>query len=152
MVDIVHQTRANTRRNKGKAEYPSQVLARQAEAAGEAEEEVGAQGSDQPAAAAVPRTRRGKSVVWKEPLADFHEEEAKPQAAKPKRGRPAGAAGSKTTAARPSGANRVSKPAPKVSAAAARQRTSRIAAGLGMAGNGTPAPKRATRASTRSRK
>ncbi|PTB35801.1 uncharacterized protein TrAFT101_010649 [Trichoderma asperellum] len=152
VVDIVHQTRANTRRNKGKAEYPSQVLARQAEAAGEAEEEVGAQGSDQPAAAAVPRTRRGKSVVWKEPLADFHEEEAKPQAAKPKRGRPAGAAGSKTTAARPSGANRVSKPTPKVSAVAARQRTSRIAAGLGMAGNGTPAPKRATRASTRSRK
>lgn len=152
-VDIVHQTRANTRRNKGKAEYPAQVLARQAEVAGEAEEEVGAQGSDQPAgAAAVPRTRRGKGVVWKEPLADFHEEEAKPQAAKPKRGRPAGAAGSKTTAARPSGANRVSKPAPKVSAAVARQRTSRIAAGLGMAGNGTPAPKRATRASTRSRK
>lgn len=153
MVDIVHQTRANTRRNKGKAEYPAQVIARQAEAAGGAEEEVGAQGSDLPAgAAAVPRTRRGKSVVWKEPLADFHEEEAKAQAARPKRGRPAGTAGSKTTAARPSGANRVSKPAPKVSAAAARQRTSRIAAGLGMAGNGTPAPKRATRASTRSRK
>ncbi|PON26565.1 hypothetical protein TGAM01_v204575 [Trichoderma gamsii] len=152
-VDVVHQTRANTRRNKGKAEYPAQVLARQAEAAGEPEEVVGAQGSDQPAgAAAVPRTRRGKSVVWKEPLADFQEEEAKPQAAKPKRGRPAGTAGSKTTAARPSGANRVSKPAPKVSAATARQRTSRLAAGLGMAGNGTPAPKRATRASTRSRK
>ncbi|KAL6898572.1 hypothetical protein GGI43DRAFT_408042 [Trichoderma evansii] len=158
-VDIVHQTRANTRRNKGKAEYPAQVIARQAEAAGEAEEEVGAQGSDQPAATAVPRTRRGKSVVWKEPLADFHEEEAKPQAAKPqaakpqaakpKRGRPAG---SKNAVARPSDANRVSKPAPKVSAATARQRTSRLAAGLGMAGNGTPAPKRATRASTRSRK
>lgn len=152
-VDVVHQTRANTRRNKGKAEYPAQVLARQAEAAGEPEEVVGAQGSDQPAgAAAVPRTRRGKSVVWKEPLADFQEEAAKPQAAKPKRGRPAGTAGSKTTAARPSGENRVSKPAPKVSAATARQRTSRLAAGLGMAGNGTPAPKRATRASTRSRK
>lgn len=151
-VDVVHQTRANTRRNKGKAEYPAQVLARQAEAAGEAEV-VGAQGSDQPAgAAAVPRTRRGKSVVWKEPLADFQEEVAKPQAAKPKRGRPAGTAGSKTTAARPSGANRVSKPAPKVSAATARQRTSRLAAGLGMAGNGTPAPKRATRAATRNRK
>lgn len=149
LVDVVHQTRANTRRNKGKAEYPAQVIARQAEAAGKAEEEVGAQGSDQPAAAAVPRTRRGKSVVWKEPLADFHEEEAKPQAAKPKRGRPAG---SKNSAVRPSDANRVSKPAPKVSAAAARQRTSRLAAGLGMAGNGTPAPKRATRASTRSRK
>ncbi|KAM0449856.1 hypothetical protein ACHAO4_007158 [Trichoderma viride] len=152
-VDVVHQTRANTRRNKGKAEYPAQVLARQAKAAGEAEEVVGAQGSDQPAgAAAVPRTRRGKGVVWKEPLADFHEEAAKPQAAKPKRGRPAGTAGSKTAAVRPSGANRVSKPAPKVSAATARQRTSRLAAGLGMAGNGTPAPKRATRASTRSRK
>ncbi|KAK1239903.1 hypothetical protein MKX08_007345 [Trichoderma sp. CBMAI-0020] len=152
-VDVVHQTRANTRRNKGKAEYPAQVLARQAQAAGEAEEVVGAQGSDQAAgAAAVPRTRRGKSVVWKEPLADFQEEAAKPQAAKPKRGRPAGTAGSKTTAARPSGANRVSKPAPKVSAATARQRSSRLAAGLGMAGNGTPAPKRATRASTRSQK
>lgn len=151
-VDVVHQTRANTRRNKGKAEYPAQVLARQAEAVGEAEV-VGAQGSDQPAgAAAVRRTRRGKSVVWKEPLADFKEEAAKPQAAKPKRGRPAGTAGSKTTAARPSGANRVSKPAPKVSAATARQRTSRLAAGLGMAGNGTPAPKRATRATTRSQK
>ncbi|KAL7921390.1 hypothetical protein ACQKWADRAFT_327640 [Trichoderma austrokoningii] len=151
IVDVVHQTRANTRRNKGKAEYPAQVIARQAEAAGEEEEEVGAQGSDQPAgAAAVPGTRRGKSVVWKEPLADFYEEAAKTQAAKPKRGRPAGAAGPK--AARPSGANRVSKPAPKVPAATARQRSSRIAAGLGMAGNGTPAAKRVTRASTRSQK
>ncbi|EHK18548.1 uncharacterized protein TRIVIDRAFT_50971 [Trichoderma virens Gv29-8] len=127
--DLVHQTRANTRRNKGNAEYPAQVLARQSS------DEEG-DGSQQDEAEA--KARRGKSVVWKEPLASYQEEE------KPKRGRPA-------AKAKPVG-NRVSKPAAKPSAAAQKQRSTRIAAGLGMVENGTPAPKRATRASTRTRK
>lgn len=129
--DLVHQTRANTRRNKGNAEYPAQFLARHSE---EEEEEESQQDE-----AEASKAGRGKSVVWKEPLASYQEEE------KPKRGRPAKA---KATVV----GSRVSKPAAKPSAAAQKQRSSRIAAGLGMAGNGTPAPKRATRASTRSRK
>ncbi|OPB46436.1 hypothetical protein A0O28_0065570 [Trichoderma guizhouense] len=129
--DLVHQTRANTRRNKGNAEYPAQFLARHSE---EEEEEESQQDE-----AETSKAGRGKSVVWKEPLASYQEEE------KPKRGRPAKA---KATVV----GSRVSKPAAKPSAAAQKQRSSRIAAGLGMAGNGTPAPKRATRASTRSRK
>ncbi|KAJ4859614.1 hypothetical protein T069G_04602 [Trichoderma breve] len=129
--DLVHQTRANTRRNKGNAEYPAQFLARHSE---EEEEEASQQDETE-----TSKAGRGKSVVWKEPLASYQEEE------KPKRGRPAKA---KATVV----GSRVSKPAAKPSAAAQKQRSSRIAAGLGMAGNGTPAPKRATRASTRSRK
>ncbi|KKO97111.1 hypothetical protein THAR02_10786 [Trichoderma harzianum] len=129
--DLVHQTRANTRRNKGNAEYPAQFLARHSE---EEDEEESQQDE-----AETSKAGRGKSVVWKEPLASYQEEE------KPKRGRPAKA---KATVV----GSRVSKPAAKPSAAAQKQRSSRIAAGLGMAGNGTPAPKRATRASTRSRK
>ncbi|KAL7954125.1 hypothetical protein V8C34DRAFT_317572 [Trichoderma compactum] len=131
--DLVHQTRANTRRNKGNAEYPAQFLARHSE-----EEEGEASQQDE---AESSKAGRGKSVVWKEPLESYQEEE------KPKRGRPSAAAKEAKAAG-----NRVSKPAAKPSAAAQKQRSSRIAAGLGMAGNGTPAPKRATRASTRTRK
>ncbi|KAL7805897.1 hypothetical protein V8C26DRAFT_358292 [Trichoderma gracile] len=136
--DLVHQTRANTRRNKGNAEYPAQFLARQSEEEEGGDGELAAGQRDEAEASTA---RRGKSVVWKEPLADFQEE------AKPKRGRGAAAAARAQPAS-----NRVSKPAPKPSAASQRQRSSRLAAGLGMAGNGTPAPKRATRASTRSQK
>ncbi|PTB75064.1 hypothetical protein M440DRAFT_1378979 [Trichoderma longibrachiatum ATCC 18648] len=136
--DLVHQTRANTRRNKGNAEYPAQFLARRSEEGEGGEGELVAGQQDEAEASTA---RRGKSVVWKEPLADFQEEE------KPKRGRGAAAAAKAQPAS-----NRVSKPAPKPSAATQRQRSSRLAAGLGMVGNGTPAPKRATRASTRSQK
>ncbi|TFB01857.1 hypothetical protein CCMA1212_006542 [Trichoderma ghanense] len=134
--DLVHQTRANTRRNKGNAEYPAQFLARRSEEDEGGDAELAAGQRDEAEASTA---RRGKSVVWKEPLADFQEEE------KPKRGRGAAAAARAQPAS-----DRVSKPAPKPSAASQRQRSSRLAAGLGMAGNGTPAPKRATRASTRS--
>ncbi|KAK1243420.1 hypothetical protein MKX07_004048 [Trichoderma sp. CBMAI-0711] len=136
--DLVHQTRANTRRNKGNAEYPAQFLARLSEEDDGGDGELVAGQQDEAEASTA---RRGKSVVWKEPLADFQEEE------KPKRGRGAAAAAKAQPAS-----NRVSKPAPKPSAATQRQRSSRLAAGLGMVGNGTPAPKRATRASTRSQK
>ncbi|KAL7931961.1 hypothetical protein V8C35DRAFT_309017 [Trichoderma chlorosporum] len=135
--DLVHQTRANTRRNKGNAEYPAQVLARHSE-----EEDGDSSQQDEGEAS---KTLRGKSVIWKEPLASYQQEE------KPKRGRPSAAAKEAKAKAKSAG-NRVSKPAPKPSAATQKQRSSRIAAGLGMAGNGTPAPKRATRASTRTRK
>ncbi|KAK4072991.1 uncharacterized protein Triagg1_5668 [Trichoderma aggressivum f. europaeum] len=139
--DLVHQTRANTRRNKGNAEYPAQFLARHSE-----EEEGEASQQDE---AEASKAGRGKSVVWKEPLESYQEEE------RPKRGRPSAAAKeakAKAKAKAKAAGNRISKPAAKPSAAAQKQRSSRIAAGLGMAGNGTPAPKRATRASTRARK
>lgn len=144
--DLVHQTRVNTRRNKGNAEYPAQILARHS---GEEEGDVDGETSDQQDEAEASKAGRGKSVVWKEPLADYQAEE------KPKRGRPVGAAPKgreMKVKAKPVGSSRISKPAPKPSAATQKQRSTRLAAGLGMAGNGTPAPKRVTRASTRTRK
>ncbi|KAM0245491.1 hypothetical protein ACHAQJ_010542 [Trichoderma viride] len=153
--DLVHQTRANTRRNKGKAEYPAQVIAKRSEQ--EEEEEVDQEMSDPAEEVEVSKTRLGKSVVWKDPLADYHEEDY-PEEAKPKRGRPTAAASKAKAAnaakakAKPVSTGRITKPAPKASAPGQKQRSTRLAAGLGMAGNGTPAPKRVTRASARSRK
>ncbi|KAH6603774.1 hypothetical protein Trco_007220 [Trichoderma cornu-damae] len=145
--DLVHQTRVNTRRNKGNAEYPAQVLARHSE-----EEEADGEMLDQhQEEAETSKGSHGKTVVWKEPLADYQQQEEK----KPKRGRPAAAARKakeEKARAKPAGANRITKPAPKVSASTQKQRSTRLAAGLGMAGNGTPAAKRVTRASTRTRK
>ncbi|RFU74694.1 hypothetical protein TARUN_7564 [Trichoderma arundinaceum] len=141
--DLVHQTRVNTRRNKGNAEYPAQFLARHSE-----EEEADEEMLDQEETESA-KARRGKSVIWKEPLADYQEE------AKPKRGRPAAAAPKAKELkmkAKPVGVGRVTKPAPKVTTSTQKQRSTRLAAGLGMAGNGTPAAKRVTRASARTRK
>lgn len=139
--DLVHQTRLNTRRNKGNAKYPAQFLA------GHSEEEE--EDEDQQDDADTSKARGGKSVIWKEPLADYQEE------AKPKRGRPVSAAPKAREAkakAKPVSTGRIAKAAPKPSASTQKQRSTRLAAGLGMAGNGTPAAKRVTRASTRTRK
>ncbi|KAI8719823.1 hypothetical protein NCS52_00764500 [Fusarium sp. LHS14.1] len=126
--DLTHQTRLNTKRNKGSAEYPAQVLAKHAETKGEDD-------SDASRASGESSACKGKkSVVWKEPLESVQE-------AKPKKG------GRPTKAKVTQGKTGVAKP----KSTAQKKRAVKAAEDLGMAGNGTPVkPQRMTRARTRS--
>lgn len=122
--ELTAQTRMNTKKNKGNAEYPAQVLARVAEAA-KVEESDASDSSDHSSGSGR------KSVVWKDPLEDVQVEE------KPKKGR--AAAKAKAT----QGKTGIAKPSQKKAA--------KVAESLGMVSNGTPArPKRMTRSQTRS--
>ncbi|GAB0133344.1 hypothetical protein EsDP_00001756 [Epichloe bromicola] len=131
--DLSHRTRMNTRKNKGNAEYPAQVLARyQEERLGDG---VG-EGSSESESLGKPNTG-GKNVGWKSPLEARQEE-------KPKRAR--------TTATYKSKASGIAKPPKPATTTQKQQRTAKVAATLGMSQNGTPAkPYRATRSSTRVR-
>ncbi|KAJ4312914.1 hypothetical protein N0V84_009683 [Fusarium piperis] len=126
--DLSHQTRLNTKRNKGSAEYPAQVLAKHAETKGEDD-------SDASQASGESSADKGKkSVVWREPLESVQE-------AKPKKG------GRSTKTKVTQGKTGVAKP----KSTAQKQRVVQAAEDLGMAGNGTPVkPQRMTRARTRS--
>ncbi|RMJ14889.1 hypothetical protein CDV36_005414 [Fusarium kuroshium] len=126
--DLTHQTRLNTKRNKGSAEYPAQVLAKHAETKGEDD-------SDASRASGESSAGKGKkSVVWREPLESVQE-------AKPKKG------GRPTKAKVTQGKAGVAKP----KSTAQKKRAVKAAEDLGMAGNGTPVkPQRVTRARTRS--
>ncbi|RSL40371.1 hypothetical protein CEP53_013406 [Fusarium sp. AF-6] len=126
--DLTHQTRLNTKRNKGSAEYPAQVLAKHAETKGEDD-------SDASRASGESSAGKGKkSVVWREPLESVQE-------AKPKKG------GRPTKAKVTQGKAGVVKP----KSTAQKKRAVKAAEDLGMAGNGTPVkPQRVTRARTRS--
>lgn len=126
--DLTHQTRLNTKRNKGSAEYPAQVLAKHAETKGEDD-------SDASRASGESSACKGKkSVGWREPLESVQE-------AKPKKG------GRSTKAKVTQGKTGVAKP----KSTAQKQRAVKAAEDLGMAGNGTPVkPQRVTRARTRS--
>ncbi|KAG5998825.1 hypothetical protein E4U43_002357 [Claviceps pusilla] len=128
--DLSHQTRINTRKNKGNAEHPSQVLAR-------CQEERVSQESSDSGPVGKPSTG-GKNVGWKTPL-EAHQEE------KPKKAR--------TTSTYKIKASGIAKPAKPATAAQKQQRTAKVAATLGMSQNGTPAkPTRVTRSSTRVRR
>lgn len=131
--DLSHKTRMNTRKNKGNAEYPAQVLARyQEERLGDGVSE----GSSESESLGKPNTG-GKNVGWKSPLEARQEE-------KPKKAR--------TTATYKSKASGIAKPPKPATTAQKQQRTAKVAATLGMSQNGTPAkPYRATRSSTRAR-
>ncbi|EEU48979.1 uncharacterized protein NECHADRAFT_75689 [Fusarium vanettenii 77-13-4] len=126
--DLTHQTRLNTKRNKGSAEYPAQVLAKHAETKGEDD-------SDASRASGESSACKGKkSVVWREPLESVQE-------AKPKKG------GRPTKAKVTQGKTGVAKP----KSTAQKKRAVKAAEDLGMVGNGTPVkPQRVTRARTRS--
>ncbi|RSL56969.1 hypothetical protein CEP54_008544 [Fusarium duplospermum] len=126
--DLTHQTRLNTKRNKGSAEYPAQVLAKHTETKGEDD-------SDASRASGESSACKGKkSVVWREPLESVQE-------AKPKKG------GRPTKAKVTQGKTGVAKP----KSTAQKKRAVKAAEDLGMAGNGTPVkPQRVTRARTRS--
>ncbi|KAI8691955.1 hypothetical protein NCS56_00189600 [Fusarium sp. Ph1] len=126
--DLTHQTRLNTKRNKGSAEYPAQVLAKHAETKGEDDSDA-SRASDESSAC-----KGKKSVGWREPLESVQE-------AKPKKG------GRPTKAKVTQGKTGVAKPKSTVQ----KKRAVKAAEDLGMAGNGTPAkPQRVTRARTRS--
>ncbi|KAF5003358.1 hypothetical protein FDECE_10088 [Fusarium decemcellulare] len=127
--DLTHQTRLNTRKNKGNAEYPAQVLAKHAETKQE-DDSDSSQTSD-----ASSNTKKGKSVGWRDPIESVQEE-------KPKKGRTAAKA--KAT----QGKTGITKP--KASTPKAKRAT-KVAENLGMVANGTPAkPQRMTRSRTRS--
>lgn len=130
--DLTYQTRMNTRKNKGAAEYPAQVLAKSSE-------ELSDGAAEDMVAETTTKSKRGKSVIWKQPLEAFHEEQ------KPVKGK----AAPKTKVTY--GSSGVGK-LPKVAPAAQKQRTAKaVAESLGMASNGTPAkPQRVTRSRTRS--
>ncbi|KAG6038824.1 hypothetical protein E4U41_003610 [Claviceps citrina] len=125
--DLVHQTRMNTRKNRGNAEHPSHVLAKYQE------ERVSDDSSESELGGKL--STGGKNVGWKTPL-EAHEDE-----------RPKKARMTSTYKRKASGIAKSSKPA---TAAQKQQRTAQVAATLGMSQNGTPAkPNRVTRSSTR---
>ncbi|KAH7148303.1 hypothetical protein EDB81DRAFT_459374 [Dactylonectria macrodidyma] len=124
--ELTAQTRLNTKKNKGAAEYPAQVLARVAEA-------MQSEDSDNSSDAPSNSSKGRKTVVWNEPLEQVPE--------KPKKGR--SAAKAKAT----QGKTGIAKP----KTTAQTKRTTKLAENLGMVSNGTPArPTRMTRSRTRS--
>ncbi|PNY30063.1 Uncharacterized protein TCAP_00020, partial [Tolypocladium capitatum] len=130
--DLTYQTRMNTRKNKGNAEYPAQFLAKQPS------DEMEVDGAAGEAVQAAESFNGRKRVGWKDPIESNQDE-------KPRRGRPPR---SKAT----QGNANVAKTT-KASATAQRQRTAKVAANLGMSANGTPAKAgRVTRSSARIQK
>ncbi|POR37263.1 Uncharacterized protein TPAR_02537 [Tolypocladium paradoxum] len=130
--DLTYQTRINTRKNRGNAEYPAQFLARQPSDEMEADDAAG-EGVE-----AAESCNGRRCVGWKDPIESHRDD-------KTKRGRPPKA---RATQGNPD----VAKPT-KASAAAQRQRTAKAAANLGMSANGTPARAgRVTRSSARIQK
>ena len=127
--DLIHQTRINTRKNRGNAEYPAQYLARQSP------DEMDMDGARNEVVRATDSSNGRKCVGWKDPV-EAHQHD------KSKRGRPskAQAIECKTSATKPK----------RASVFVQRQRTAKVAANLGMSANGTPAKVgRVTRSSTR---
>ncbi|KAM5352803.1 hypothetical protein ACJ41O_005525 [Fusarium nematophilum] len=124
--DLTHQTRMNTRKNKGTSLLPAQVLAKYAEANQEDDSES-INSSDGSTTA-----KSGKCVGWREPLESV-------QGEKPKKGK------TSVKAKATQGKTGIAKPKTP------SKRTTKIAENLGMVSNGTPAkPQRMTRARTRS--
>lgn len=121
--ELVNQTRQNTRKNKGGAEYPKQILAK-----------IVLQPEDDANEEADVSTKDGKKIGWKTPLASFQDEKPKETKAIPM---PKVTLG-KTGIAKPKTTSRT-------------KRTTKVAESLGMVTNGTPAkPQRMTRSRTRS--
>lgn len=102
------QTRINTRKNRGNAEYPAQFLARHGGDAMDTDAPAVNHGGKAAKASA-------KSVGWKEPLEE-----------KPRKGRPA------ARARATQGQTGVDKAPPRPSAAARKKRTAQVATGLGL--------------------
>ena len=131
---LSYQTRANTRKNKGNAEYPAQFLAKSQE-----ERERQSPSSSEEASSESDGSNpssRGKNVGWKTPLESHQvDNEAKPAAKRAKIKAPSGVARSKIATAS--------------NAATGTKQRSQAAKNLGMSHNGTPAKSRVTRSSAR---
>lgn len=114
--DVSQQTRINTRKNRGEAEYPAQLLARSDFDDTQVDTQAGHPSK------ATRSSRDTKSVGWKEPLVSHQDEAA---------GR--GRAKAKAT----QGCTGVEK-LPRPDAAARKKRSAQVATGLGMSTRGTP--------------
>ncbi|KAM0553949.1 hypothetical protein ACHAPJ_007021 [Fusarium lateritium] len=136
--ELSNKTRANTRKNKGDAEYPAEVLAKFAAAPVE-DDSDGSQGSEGSA------NSQGRRVGWKTPLASIQdEEEEEEKKEKPKKGR---APKGKAT----QGQTGIAKPKSTTKSTPKAKRTTKVAESLGMVANGTPAKsQRVTRSRARS--
>lgn len=132
--ELTHQTRANTQKNKGGAEYPAQFLAKQLEQAQTEQEAVERESSSE---------KEGRKCVnWKNPLAMYQEETQNKEQDKPKK-----AKSSKSKTVQMSG---IAKPVTRAKTTADKERTARLAEHFGMVSNGTPAkPQRSTRSRMR---
>lgn len=139
--ELTHQTRSNTKRNQGGAEYPAVVVAR-------LEATKGGQGAEAPEASGeAVSVKSGKSVGWREPLESV-QGKAKGGEAGIKRGAAKPAAKTIPKVKATLGKTGIAKPK---SSSAATKRATKVAENLGMVANGTPVkPQRMTRSRTRS--
>ncbi|KAM0215132.1 hypothetical protein ACHAQD_008458 [Fusarium lateritium] len=128
--ELDRKTRSNTKKNMGDAEFPSEVLVR---LAGQAEEDSDVSQESEGSAG-------GRRVGWKTPL-------EKVQGETPKKGRAAPKGKGKAT----QGETGISKPKSTSKSTPKTARATKVAEGLGMVANGTPAkPQRVTRSRARS--
>ncbi|KAM0433576.1 hypothetical protein ACHAQK_009192 [Fusarium lateritium] len=128
--ELDRKTRSNTKKNMGDAEFPSEVLVR---LAGQAEEDSDVSQESEGSAG-------GRRVGWKTPL-------EKVQGETPKKGRVAPKGKGKAT----QGETGISKPKSTSKSTPKTARATKVAEGLGMVANGTPAkPQRVTRSRARS--
>jgi hypothetical protein len=128
--ELDRKTRSNTKKNMGDAEFPSEVLVR---LAGKVEEDSDVSQESEGSAG-------GRRVGWKTPL-------EKVQGETPKKGRAAPKGKGKAT----QGETGISKPKSTSKSTPKTTRATKVAEGLGMVANGTPAkPQRVTRSRARS--
>ncbi|KAH7261748.1 hypothetical protein BKA59DRAFT_461747 [Fusarium tricinctum] len=128
--ELDRKTRSNTKKNMGDAEFPSEVLVR---LAGQVEEDSDVSQESEGSAG-------GRRVGWKTPL-------EKVQGETPKKGRAAPKGKGKAT----QGETGISKPKSTSKSTPKTARATKVAEGLGMVANGTPAkPQRVTRSRARS--
>lgn len=128
--ELDRKTRSNTKKNMGDAEFPSEVLVR---LAGQVEEDSDVSQESEGSAG-------GRRVGWKTPL-------EKVQGETPKKGRAAPKGKGKAT----QGETGISKPKSTSKSTPKTTRATKVAEGLGMVANGTPAkPQRVTRSRARS--
>ncbi|KAJ2976973.1 hypothetical protein NQ176_g4632 [Zarea fungicola] len=144
--ELTSQTRMNTLRNRGNAEYPAQFLARQSE-------EAQTESEPEPRESSSENEGR-KCVNWSNPLAMYQEDN---QDRDKETGRTSKKAKNTATAAiaantRPKSVQMsgIAKPVTRAKTTADRERTARLAEHFGMVSNGTPAkPQRSTRSRMR---
>ncbi|XWX01788.1 hypothetical protein V2A60_009817 [Cordyceps javanica] len=132
--DLTNQTRTNTRKNRGNAEYPAQFLAKQSEEAQAEPELVERESSSE---------KEGRKCVnWSNPLAMYQEDLHRKEKDASKKAKT-----SKSKTVQMSG---IAKPATRAKTTADKERTARLAEHFGMVSNGTPAkPQRSTRSRMR---
>ncbi|ATY65510.1 hypothetical protein A9K55_001942 [Cordyceps militaris] len=132
--DLTNQTRMNTRKNRGNAEYPAQVLAKKLDGMQAELDFIERESSAEPEAR--------KCVNWSNPLAMYQEVAQQKEEGKPKK--------AKSSTAKTVQMSGIAKPVTRAKTTADKERTARLAEHFGMVSNGTPAkPQRSTRSRMR---